>query len=136
MGDRIGFERGKDIKESLRIGRSSEPIHVIAVSLESPYRGKEYAQHGYRLESIVAKKVLKHCEHSIPSIGTDLEENGYRIKLSISPSEKTPKIDAAREIFLDELKEEYILFDGELFKVLFPIQIEMNITINKDEYEF
>ena len=127
------FERGKDIKESLRVGKAGNPIKVETVRIESPYKGKEYLQHSYCLDDENAIGVLRASKHSIPDLRTDVEEGTYSIRLDLSE-----KLDAKdgkqkiQQVYLEDIRGEYVEYKGEIYPILFPVEISMNITIGPD----
>jgi hypothetical protein len=124
------FERGKNIKETLRIGKAANPIRMRHIEITSPYRGKEYLQHSYHVMGDQAKGILECCKHSIPDLRTDIdtEAGPYEISIAPLPGEDRLNVNGTR---IEELRGEYIEYGGEIYPILFPMEINMEITINK-----
>lgn len=120
------FERGKEPKESLRIGKAGNPIQMKEIKLVSPYRGKEYLQHQYCVMGDQARAILMACKNVVPDLRTDADDGPYEIYIMPRPEED--RLDKNGTL-VGELKEEYVQYGDEIFPILFPMKIDMSIKI-------
>ena len=123
------FERNKDIKESLRIGKAGNPIRMKEIKLVSPYRGPEYLQHQYCVMGDQAKAILHGCKNVMPDLRTDFETGTYDIY--IMPRDGEDRLDKDGT-HVKDLAGEYIEYGDQIFPILFPIKIDMSITVTLD----
>ena len=126
------FERGKDIKETMKVGREGNPIKVKRLQITSPYKGKGYMQHAFPVYGDYGKAILQACKNSIPDIRTEMNTESGPYEISVIPEDGEDRLNEYGTP-IGELREEYIQFEDEIYPILFPVKIDISIKLDLDD---